>query len=348
MEKKNDKSITIYDIAREAGVSPSTVSRVLTNNANVKPEKKERILELIEKYNFKPNAMARGLSENKSKVIGIVVADIRNPFYSQMYVACEEAAETLGYTVFLADSHSDINREIEILDRLSNQRAEAVILIGGSVDQIDIDPSFYAKIKEISKTTPIVTSTHVLEADNCFAIRIDESRCMTLLLQHLIDLGHSNIAVVGGREAVSSTAEKLAQFRSLMNLYQLPIDEEMVSKNGSYDPENGYADMNKLFDANKKPTAVIAINDATAIGVMQSIREHGLRIPEDISVVGYDNTIYSKMANPRLTSIDYDYDTYGRKLVEMAVAAISGKQNIKLQIVDPKLVLRESTATIRE
>lgn len=344
MEKKNEKTITIYDIANEAGVSPATVSRVLTNNANVRPEKKEKILEIIEKYNFKPNVMARGLSEAKTKVIGIVVADIRNPFYSQMFVACEDAAEELGYTILLADTHGDVNKEIKILDRLANQRVDAVILIGGSVDQRFIDDKFFNKIKEISQKMPVVTSTKVLDADNCYSIRIDESRCMTLLLQHLIDKGHTNIAVVGGREAVSSTWEKLQQFRNIMNMYQLPIDEEMVSTDGSYDVENGFIDMNKLLDAGKRPSAVIAINDATAIGVMKSIRAHGLRIPEDISVVGYDNTIYSSMATPGVTSIDYDYETYGRKLIEMAVSATEGNQKMRLQIVDPKLIERASTA----
>ena len=121
------KNITIYDIAREAGVSAATVSRVLTNNANVRPEKKQKVQALIEKYNFKPNAMAKGLSDTKSKVIGVMVADVRNPFYAEVFLACELAAEKAGYTVLLCNSLGDTDREKQNLELFYEQRVSAVI-----------------------------------------------------------------------------------------------------------------------------------------------------------------------------------------------------------------------------
>ncbi len=346
--KTENKQITIYDIAKEAGVSPSTVSRVLTNNANVRKEKKERILGLIEKYNFKPNAFARGLSEARSKVIGIIVADVRNPFYSQMFVACEHAAEKMGYTVFLADSHSALEREIDEMERLQNQRVDAILMIGGSIDQREVSKEFTRKVSNIAQKTPIITSSCVVDAENCYAIRINESQCMKLLLEHLIELGHRDIAVIGGRLEVSSTWEKFEQFKKQMKEYNIPIREELIAIQGSYDFDTGYKEMNQMLDAGNIPTAVIAINDAAALGVMQGIRDHRYRIPEDISVVGYDNTLYSTLANPMLTSIDYDYDTYGERLVEIAIAAVERRATEKMQTVEPKLVIRKSTAPVSE
>lgn len=342
--KTENKQITIYDIAKEAGVSPSTVSRVLTNNVNVRKEKKERILELIEKYNFKPNAFARGLSESRSKVIGIIVADVRNPFYSQMFVACEHAAEKMGYTVFLADSHSSLAREIDEMERLQNQRVDAILMVGGSIDQRKVSKEFIEKVSAIAQKTPIVTSSCVVEAENCYAIRINESQCMKLLLEHLIELGHRDIAVIGGRLEVSSTWEKFEQFKKQMEEYHIPIREEFMAVRGAYDFDTGFKEMNQMLDAGNIPTAVIAINDAAALGVMQAIRDHGYRIPEDISVVGYDNTLYSTLANPMLTSIDYDYETYGERLVAIAIAAVEKTATEKMQTVEPKLVVRKSTA----
>lgn len=346
MDELENKQITIYDIAKEAGVSPSTVSRVLTNNANVRKEKKERILELIEKYNFKPNALARGLSEARSKVIGVIVADVRNPFYSQMFVACEHAAEKMGYTVFLADSHSSLEREIDEMKRLQNQKVDAILMIGGSIDQKEISKDFIDQVAMIARSTPFVTSSCVVDAPNCYAIRINESQCMKLLLEHLKELGHRDIAVVGGRLEVSSTWEKFEQFKKQMAEYEIPIREELMAVRGAYDFETGYQEIDKMLSSGNIPTAVIAINDAAALGVMQGIRDHGYRIPEDISVVGYDNTLYSTLANPTLTSIDYDYETYGERLIEIAIAAVEKNAKEKMQVVEPRLVVRKSTAPV--
>jgi DNA-binding LacI/PurR family transcriptional regulator len=261
-----------------------------------------------------------------------------------MFVACEHAAEKLGYTVFLADSHSSLERECDEMERLQNQRVDAILMIGGSIDQRRVSREFIATVCRLAQKTPIVTSSCVVDAENCYAIRINESQCMKLLLEHLIELGHQDIAVIGGRLEVSSTWEKFEQFKKQMKEYNIPIRKELIAIRGSYDFDTGCREMNRMLDAGNLPTAVIAINDAAALGVMQAIRDHGLRIPEDISVVGYDNTLYSTLANPTLTSIDYDYDTYGERLVEIAIAAVEQTATEKMQIVEPKLVVRKSTA----
>ena len=166
-------------------------------------------------------------------------------------------------------------------------------------------------------------------------------------MEHLIDLGHKEIALVGGRMDVLATFEKLQRYKQILNNYQLDYHEEYVAT-GGYDYETGYDRMNELFDCSRIPTAVIAINDYAAAGVMRSVMEHGRRVPEDISVVSYDNTKITELLSPKLTSVDYDYEDFGQRLVETAIAAISGKAMPRIQLLTPELVVRESTAAVKE
>ncbi len=338
--------ITIYDIAKEAQVSTATVSRVLTGNTKVGKEKREKILAIIKKYNFKPNAMARGLSDTKSKIIGILVADVRNPFYADLFVACEQAAKSVGYTVLLCNSLDVMQQEEHLLDRLAQQRVEAIIQIGGRVDDLVSNMEYVEKVNQIMNTIPVVV-TGKLEGTKCKMVRIDSMKAMELLMEHLISLGHHQIAMVGGNIKVLSTYEKLLQYKHTLNKYHIPYDEELISLEGSYNSESGYTLMNDIFAKGKHPTAVVAINDCAATGVQRSILEHGYRIPEDISLVGYDNTYVSQMMIPRLTTIDYDYPLFGKYLIEAAIDAIEGKGEM-MKTVTPHLVVRESSGKAKQ
>lgn len=339
-----NKAITIYDIAREAGVSPATVSRVLTNSANVRKEKKEKVQYLIDKYNFKPNALAKSLSDTKSKVIGIIVADVRNPFYAEVFVACEDAARKAGYTVLLCNSLGVLDREIQHFGMLQQYQVAGIIQLGGGVDDLVSNSEYVEKINRISPNIPIVAGGN-LKVRNCYRVEIDANEAAELLLEHLIGLGHRKIALVGGRRDVTSTYEKYLTYRRILEKYGIEYRKEYIV-DGEYNYITGYAGMNQLFDRNEIPTAVVAINDFSAAGVMRSITEHHYRIPEDISVVSYDNTYFSDLLMPKLTSIDYNYSLFGQKLVDAAIAAIEGEEVPSLQKITPSLVLKESSGAV--
>lgn len=341
LKPNESKPITIYDIAREAEVSPATVSRVLTGNTNVRSEKRQKILEIIEKYNFKPNAMARGLSETKSKIIGIMAADVRNPYYAELFVACEQAAKSAGYTVLLCNSLNVMEQEEYLLDQLIQQRVDAIILIGGRVDDLVSNMEYVEKVNQVMNTTPVVV-TGKLEGTKCKMVRIDSMKAMELLMEHLISLGHQKIAMVGGSDRVLSTYEKLVQYRRSLQKYHIPFDPELIEARGAYNVESGYRLMNEILAKGKRPTAVVAINDFTAAGVVHSVLEHGYRIPEDISVVGYDNTYISKIMTPSITTIDYNYQLMGECLIEAAIEAIENRGEL-LKLVSPTLVVRASS-----
>ncbi len=345
-KKTGGKSITIYDIAKEAGVSPATVSRVLTNSARVRPEKKQKIQELIEKYNFTPNAMARGLSDTRSRVIGIIAADVRNPFYSEVFVACELAARRLGYTVLLCNSLGEAGLERQQLEKLQEQRVDAVIQMGGRVDDLVSNLEYVELVNAMPERIPMVINGK-LDGTQCFQVQIDARKTMDLLMEHLIGLGHREIALVGGRADVLSTFEKIQRYKQLLKQNQIPFRPELVQEAGHYNDAGAYAEMNRMLDAGIVPTAVIAINDYSAAGIARSLTEHGYRIPEDISLVSYDNTYIAEMLIPKLTSIDYDYGNLGRKLVETAIGALEGKEIPQLPMLEPTLVVRESSGPAR-
>ncbi len=341
-KKPERKSVTIYDIAKEAGVSAATVSRVLTNNANVRPEKKIRITKLIEKYNFTPNAMARGLSDTKSKIIGVMAADVRNPFYSEVFVACEQAARKWGYTVLLYNSLGEMETEKMLLGKLHEQRVDAVIQIGGRVDDLVSNQEYVEFVNALPGAIPMVV-TGKLEGVQCYQVQIDAMKTMDLLMEHLIGLGHRDIALVGGREDVLSTFTKIQRYKQLLKENQIDFREELVRPTEKYNDTEAYIQMNRMLEEGIVPTAVIAINDYSAAGIARSIQEHGYRIPEDISLVSYDNTYITEILMPRLTSIDYNYENFGNKLVETAIGVVEGKEVPKLQMLMPTLVVRESS-----
>ncbi len=347
MAKNNDnnKAITIYDIAKEAGVSPSTVSRVLTNSAGVRSEKRERVQALIEKYNFRPNALAKGLSDTRSGVIGVLMADIRNPYYSAVYVACENAAMARGYRVILCCSLGESAREVEQLDILKQQSVEAIIQIGGRVDAVITDRAYIKKAKEISQQLPIITGGKIDDV-SCYRVVIDAKAAARLLIEHLMELGHERIALVGGRLDVISTFEKYMTYCEILKDHGIPINKRFLFE-GKYDYDAGYDGVKELMSMKEKPTAIIAINDSCAAGVIRRLEEEGYKVPEDVSVVSYDNTYIATLLSPKITSIDYDYDTLGKMLADTAIDVANGENLPSFQSVTPHLVVRESSGRKR-
>jgi DNA-binding LacI/PurR family transcriptional regulator len=347
MAGTDKKRVTIYDIAREAGVSSATVSRVLSNQPTVRSKNREKVLALVEKYQFRPNALARGLAEAHSNIIGIIVADVHNPFYSKVFMACERSADELGYTMLLANSLNQVDQELKRLEQLA-ERTDAIIVLGGSVDHRMVSPRFSKKLIEIADKMPIVTGGSLQAGKQCYSVQIDEAQAMELVLEHLLSLGHRSIAQVGGSSQIISTWAKTEQFNRIFARNEMTPDPTLCLEEAGYDSETGYRQTNALLDDGHRPTAIIAINDAVALGVLKSLREHGLRIPEDVSVAGYDNTFLSTVAVPMLTTVDYDYDLLGEKLVQTAISAIHGAQTQRTQIIQPSLVVRDSTGPAKQ
>jgi DNA-binding LacI/PurR family transcriptional regulator len=334
-----EQDVTIYDIAREAGVSPATVSRVLTNNARVSDKKRLLVEEVIRKHDFRPNAVARGLSTS-TRILGLMTADIRNPYYATLAVECEKAAHERGYTVLLCNMFNDKELEDALLEKLYAQRAEAIIQIGCRVDDLVSDPAYVEHVKRITRTVPFIISGK-LDGVDCYIIKIDHTESMKLVMDYLVSLGHRDIAFFGGAQRVESTTEKLQQYSYLLGTNGLSFRGEYIQE-GNYGESGGYDCMKRLLRCQHIPTAAIAINDYSAIGAMRAAYEHGLSIPEDLSIISFDNTFLSEAVRPKLTSVDYNYPEFGQMLVETALKAVERQDVKKIQYIKPRLVIRGS------
>lgn len=343
---RSNKPVSIYTIAEEAGVSASTVSRVLTGKGQVKKEKRERIEKLITEYNFRPNAAARTLKTEKSHLIGIIVPDIRNPFFSTLSVYCDRFAREQGYLIILDSMYGHEESESSNLLKLRDQQVEAIIQMSGNSDRMMNDPEYIGVFNEVTSTIPLIT-TGYSRGHNCYRVFIDEKESMRILVDYLISLGHRKIGIIGGNSRVHSYIDKKEVFRTELEKAGIPFEEQYLIE-GKYSAEEGFASMRQaLHDWKELPTAVIAINDLTAIGVYKAIIEEGLTIPGDISVVSFDNTYLAPMETPSLTSVDYHYETYARKIVDTTIRAIEGEKNIPLEQPNkPELVIRNSAARI--
>ena len=315
MEKR---SITIYDIAREAGVSPATVSRILTGTAAVREEKRQRVMEVIAKYDFTPNAYARALTENRNRTIGMVVAHSDNSYYSSVFAACESEAYRRGYVTMLMDTSSRPENEVSVLNRIRELRPDALILCGGRIDLEIPDPKFTELLEITRKYTRVVVGSRSPMA-GIPGISVDHRASMNLGVRYLAGLGHREIGFVYTGRQFYGTAERLEEFRQVMTELNLPLREEYLIPVEDYTVQAGTRAALAIQQLERKPTAVLGMNDMVSAGLLQGLLSEGIRVPGDISVLGFDDTFVTDITTPRLSSVGYDYQAYGAMLVETAV-----------------------------
>ena len=243
----------------------------------------------------------------------------------------------------LYNSLGKTENEVELLGKLQQQKVDAIIQLGGRVDDLSSSIEYVELINDVMSTIPVIV-TGKLDGTRCHVVRIDSMKAMELLMEHLLGMGHRKIALVGGRQDVLATFEKSQMYKQILRENNIPYDPGLVMDDGGhYDFDTGYRQMSEMLASRRDMTAVIAVNDFTAMGVMKCLNEHGIRIPQDMSVVSYDNTYMAEMAMPRLTSIDYNYEEYGRKLIDTSIALIEGRKRDALRMVMPSLVIRESS-----
>ena len=336
-------SITIYDLAREAGVSPATVSRVLNNSAHVKKEKRDRVMELVEKYKFVPNAVAQGLSNKNTKTIGVLMSDIRNPFYSTIYVGIETAAIACGYNAILCNALNDPAIEYQHLEMLESKNTDVILLLGGGADDMPPSLEYQQLVHRIMQNTPVVFASEPNFFDTC-RLLINDRPGIEALMSYLLNLGHNKFALVGGISTISPTYNKQKMISEILERNNLPQDENWIIETQRYEVDDGYQAGKKLFQRplEEIPTAIIGINEMVALGVMQAAEEAGLRIPEDISVAGFDNTYLSKICTPSLTCVGCAYDIYGEKLMELVKKLVQDPSYREVAMIPSVLAVRYS------
>ena len=344
MRAMNQKRrVTIYDIAREAEVSPATVSRVLSGSARVSQKKRDRVLELVRQHSFMPNALAKGLSKTLSGLLGMLVPDVRNPYYSSLFMACEREAYELGYTLILNNTFTREDLEIAFLDKMTQQRVEAMIICGGLVDRVVMPARFAAALRTTAQSVPVIIAGQA-QASGCSQISLDHADGMRQLISHLAGQGHTKIAFIYANTDILLTLVKRQAYLDSMAALGLTTRPEYLVEVGHFDEECGSRAMDALLALPEPPTAVIGINDLVSAGVLRSLLERGLRVPQDCAVASFDNSYLADLIVPRLTSVDYDYEAYAARLVGQALAQIAGQASVTSDVHPVRLLVKASTA----
>jgi len=340
----SEKAITVYDIAREAGVSPATVSRVLTNNARVSEEKRVRIEEIIKKYDFEPNGLARSLSKQETKTIGMMVPDIRNPYFSNIFIECEMVASQYGYNMILCNTMNDLSSELSHLKNLCEKHVDAIIQVGGNADEIRPDEEYVKLINKTAKKMPVVVGGEFPGAE-CYKVYTEKEHGMKELINYLLSCGHKKVNLVGGRNTVIPTVRKRESLKNCLKLHNLELADELII-DCKYDIDGGYAAMKQLLSSHNLPEVIIAVNDQVAMGILKACQEMKIKIPADISLVAYDDTSFSEIATPQLTSVNYNLKMHSEKMMKTIIDIISGSETEKVKSVDTYLTIRESCQNI--
>jgi len=342
---------TVYDIARLAGVSPATVSRVITGATKVSPDKEKRVREVMELVNFRPNAFARTLLTKKSSTLGVIMPDITNLFFSQTFLALERAAALEHYSLLLGNTLS--RREMPgedwesyYLNSLLDRQVDGILFMGGRVNDVAPAAEQVAELIRLGRQKPIVLVNGRCPGTELRTVCTDEQGGVRALLEHLFSLGHRRIGVLGGYAGITSFEDKLATVTEGLRGQGLELRPDWVRPTG-YSLESGFAAMEELLALPERPTAVVGINDYVAMGAIRCATVRGLRIPGDLAITGFDGIQTAAYSIPSLTTVDQNYDELAAAAVRILLAQVNGGATPKDTTVPATLVIRESTGPAR-
>ena len=343
MEKK---TMTIYDIAEATNVSPATVSRVLNGNYPVSKKTKEKVLAKIQEYNFQPNSIARSLSKKETKMIGLILPDITNPFFSSFCIELEKSAQRNGYTIFLCNSMNDSAMESVYLKVLSERQVEGIIMMGGRINKSLTVSEEAAEVLKVMKKIPVLMVNGDMAGVDCYKVRSDERLGMKMIVEHLVQIGHKNMGLLGGIQGISSTDIKVEAFREILLENGLVSHPEWHIYSG-FSVESGQKAMKKLLENKELPTAIICMNDMIASGALVECNHQNID-PKKFAFVGYDDSFVANILTPSLTSINHDYEKLGTLALDLIINAKNNHEaadQTKEVTVEPFLTIRNSTAS---
>jgi LacI family transcriptional regulator len=327
--------ISIKDIAKQVGVSVSTVSRVANGKKYVNPKKREQILALIEETGYVPNKAARDMVLQRSFTVGIVIPQTFNMFQRQLFSIIERHLESFGYHTLFFFVKFDGSSEEESLARLKSEKLDGVILLQEIRNEV-----FYETLRRLQ--LPVVAAT--FSFDGIPSIHIDEEHAAIDAVNHLISLGHRKINMICGSDFTFGK-QRLEGYYKALEAAGIERDANRVLFARYYTAESGMYSMKELLLRNRDFTAIYAASDDLAIGVMRILKDQGLRVPEDVSVVGFDDIEVSDYLIPRLTTIRQPLVEMGEQTALTLHRAITGHPVSKHESVLPyKLIIRESTA----
>lgn len=328
---------TIKDIAQLADVSTTTVSHVLNRTRPVSQALSNRVLDAVRELEYRPNAIARGLRTQSSQILGLVIPDNTNPFFSEMTLGAEEAAFRFGYSVLLGNSRHDLARELTYLSTLSSYPVDGLILTGVSVNNEHV-------LSVTESGIPVVIVDRRIDGVAADLILSDHYSGAYNAAAHLIGLGHRNIAIITGPMDLQVSKDRLNGFLVALDEAGVKPDPERIIE-GDFQLGSGYEAARRILAMDPVPTGVFASNDLMAIGAMRQFNEHRIKIPEQISIVGFDNTYLSTYVYPPLTTVAQPAHKLGSLAVERLIGWIENPGDMEIEefCLQTELIVRQTT-----
>jgi LacI family transcriptional regulator len=326
--------MTLEEVARRARVSTATVSRVLNDTGPVKPSTRARVLKVIQEVNYSPNLHARSLAGGRSRSLGVIVSNIENPFFLDIYKTVETGAHAEGYDVIMANTGYSAERLVTSIRLMLGRRLAGLAVIVSEMDA--------TLIEELSnQRTPVVFYDVGTPRRNITNIRVDYRAGMAKVASYLYGLGHRRVGYVGHHATLAPIHERAQALRDASTRYpglaiQTATDADSL--------EGGREAARTLLASPTRPTALVCVNDVMAVGALREVRARGLRVPEDVSVTGFDNVTLSQYAVPALTTVHIPRDHIGRTICECLMRHDVPRE--REFVIDPELVVRDSTGPV--
>jgi DNA-binding LacI/PurR family transcriptional regulator len=328
----------LEDVAKRAGVSPATVSRVVNNTGRVSAKTRARVLKVAEALRYRPDIRARALAAGKCRTLGLIVSNLQNPFFTDVFAAIEADAHDAGYAVALASTDHRPHKLDAAVARMLGDRVAglALVLSGEALEAID---------ELLDETIPLAVYGAGCAAPNVTRVKTDYARGTEKALEYLYALGHRRLAFVGRDRVLTPLHERETSF--LGTVARLSCGIESAVAHGSDSPAGGLEATRRLLRTGFVPSAILCASDFIALGVLTALREHGLAVPADVSVVGYDNIRLSEHTSPPLTTVDVPREGIGHAIASalLSPGAVAGGAPREV-MVRPELIVRGSTGRL--
>ncbi|MBX2966491.1 MAG: LacI family DNA-binding transcriptional regulator [Cyclobacteriaceae bacterium] len=336
--------VTIKDIARELGISPSTVSRALKDHPDISPDTKKAVNELAEKLNYQPNIVALSLRQSKTNTIGVVIPEIVHFFFSTIISGIEDVAYSAGYNVILAQSNESQAREVLDTKALFNSRVDGMLI------SLSRETTNFDHIESmLSKGVPIVFFDRVYDTNQASKIIVDDFTGSKEATLHLIDQGCKRIAHIEGPPNLDISKQRLEGYKQALAEHNIPFNKELVAVCPSGTIEEGRKATEKLLSLKNPPDGIFATNDPAAMGAMQAIKASGLKMPTDVALVGFSNWFFSSLMDPPLSSVDQPGFEMGQEAAKLLIRQIEKQDKNdpdftpETKVLKTRLVIRESS-----
>jgi LacI family transcriptional regulator len=330
---------TIYDIAREAGVSATTVSKVINNKGRISEKTKAKIMKIMEDLHYQPSVLASAMKGKNTFTIGIIIPDMNNPVYSEYLKLIEAYGRELGFSILICNTNNDPEKEEEQVTLFRQRQVDGFIIASKfKNDKV---------LKElINKNFPIVLFALERPELSIDCVTIDDFLGGYKVTEYLLSLGHRQIGVMT-EDAVSSL-ERVKGYKQALSNADVEYSEKLIYQSETI-IERAVEQAGKLLDNQDRPTAIFGCNDVLAIGTIMAAKQRGIKIPNELSVIGFDNTFMCKIVEPQLSSVAAPLGEMGRKAMDLLISKIDKTNNLKQRIkMLPDLVIRETTARVYE